>query len=75
MKEYDLLAFIQQHFKIVIEYRIENKRFRHFVSEKNVQKYTGRINANKAFLRAIDSKEQKCRVKIRKSFILDFYQK
>jgi len=38
MKESDLFSFIQQHFKIVIEYRIENKRHRHFINEKNVQK-------------------------------------
>jgi len=75
MKESNLLAFIQQHFKIVIEYRIENKRHRHFVTEKNVQKFIGKINANKAFLRAYKCKEQNRRVRVRKSFILDFYGK
>ena len=73
MKESELLAFIRLHFKIVIEYRIENKRHRHFIVEKNVHKYIGKINANKAFLRAFNCKEQSCRVKVRKSFILDFY--
>jgi hypothetical protein len=75
MTESELLNLINLHFKIVIEYRTEGKRFRHFVTEKNVQNFIGKINANKAFLRAINSKEQKCRVKIRKSFILDFYSK
>jgi hypothetical protein len=75
MTESDLLSFIQQHFKIVIEYRIENKRHRHFVTEKNVQKFVGKINANKAFLRTFNCKEQNCRVRVRKSFILDFYGK
>jgi len=56
MTELKLLAFIQQHFKIVIEYRIENKRYRHFVTEKNIHKFVGRINANKAFLRAFNCK-------------------
>jgi hypothetical protein len=73
--EKQLLGLIHLHFKIVIEYRIEGKRFRHFVTEKNVQKFVGKINANKAFLRVIRTKEYKCRVKIRNSFILDFYSK
>jgi len=75
MIEKHLLDLIRLHFKIVIEYRDNFGRRRHFVSEKNVQNFVGKINANKAFLRAINSKEQKCRVKVRNSFILDFYSK
>jgi len=75
MSEKDLISFVGQRYKIVIEHRTDKRVFRHFVTEKNVHKLIGRVNANKAFFRAISSKGDKYRVKIRKSFILDFYSK
>lgn len=71
----DIKTEIKSHFKIVIEYRIDGKRKRHFVSQENLHKYIGIINANKAFFRVITSKADNVRVRLRSGFILDFYSK
>jgi hypothetical protein len=68
---------MNNHFKIVYQPYLPPgcKRKRFLVSANRLKDYIGENNAIKCFERALNSRADKCRCKLRKHGIIDFYVK
>ena len=71
MTNFDKNFYIVYQPNLLLKFR--KRRF--FVTSKTLKNYIGVSNANTALLRACNSLEDKCRVKLRKFGTIDFYVK
>lgn len=69
---------LNREFKIVFQPKepdLFNGRRRFAIGAYSLQKYIGEVNAKTALSRALNSKDDKCTVKLRKHGRIDFYAK
>jgi hypothetical protein len=70
-----MAASVAKHYSIVFQSRGTKPRHRYFICVNSLVSVIGIDNANSAFLRALNSPDDKIRVKLRKFGIIDFYSK
>ena len=72
--QFFLLGIIKRDFKIVYQPKVTPRK-RYFICVSSLISAVGSDNAFTAFKRALNSDADKCRVKLRKCGIIDFYRK